>query len=327
METTPTICDVCLKLPTQTEMLTCTHGTNSLPRWKSEERHKRLKCITMVSEPAVTRGLRENTGIITSDDNIVVDTTSITTATTTALNASYAFDKGDIDRLISSETRPYCDTIHSPDRIYVTVDPDGGGLSKMSIASGYLVMTNPVIPTYTLVIIRLDSERTGNHRQQEDMLTQHISHIRKQKKFQNVSIIFVLENQTGFFHVRMENYIDKIPNAKIFFQNGGAKAGIKSSRNLKNKYIKCTEIMLSTNAIKWEISMVEILHRESILNELKDELMSYHCIGNTQPSAKTGMKIYNETRLINSIFLDNISMAFITLCYWSKKNTKYGTIH
>lgn len=294
-----TICEACLKLPTQAEMLACTHGTNRLPPWKSGERHKRLKRITMVGDTAA-RGLRENAGIIASDYNTV-------------------FDTENVNRLFSLKTRPHYETIHPPDRIYITADPDGGGLSRMSIASGYVVKSNPVIPDFTLIMTGLDLKHTENHLQQKDMLEKHIAHIRGQRIFQNVPIIFIPENQTGFFHTRMEEYILTIPNAKTLYQNGGKKAGIAKTQFITSDYVICVQNMLAKDMIKWEKTWVTcsekfVLNgREGVLNELREELLRYCYDDKNKLTGKIqGMQ-------------DDLYIAFAMLCYWSREVERPGS--
>lgn len=111
------ICEECRKLPTKQEMTNCTHG-NNLPPWKSYSKHKRNKTLSLALDSDGARGLRENAGVIGSDYQTVFDRAEV----------HKIFDK---PRLVN--------TLHSPPRLYMAVDPDAGGKSFMSIISGYVL--------------------------------------------------------------------------------------------------------------------------------------------------------------------------------------------
>jgi len=80
--------------------------------WKSRHKLKRLKVLYEGDE---ARGVRELIGVAASD-------------------FTPCFAKEDVDTLFEN---PLFVTEASPDAIYVTVDPNGGGASKMAISSGY----------------------------------------------------------------------------------------------------------------------------------------------------------------------------------------------
>lgn len=92
-------------------MIKCDHIEDTA-HWKNPHKLKRLKVLFEGDE---ARGLRELAGIAASD-------------------FTPCFAKEDIDTLYENPRRV---TLDSPDAIYVTVDPNGGGASKMAISSGY----------------------------------------------------------------------------------------------------------------------------------------------------------------------------------------------
>ncbi len=252
----------------------------------------------MVGDTAA-RGLRENAGIIVSDYNTV-------------------FDVENVNRLFSVKTRPYYTTLTPPSRIYITADPDGGGLSRMSIASGYVMKSNPVLPDFTLITLGLDLRHCKHHLDQDEMVKQHIEHIRSQKMFENVPIIFIPENQTGMFHTRMEQYISTVPNARVIHQNGGAKAGIRKDAYITSDYVICVQNMLAKNMIRWEQTWITSSEkyvqngREGVLNELRDELLRYCYDEHNKLTGKVqGMQ-------------DDLYVAFAMLLYWSREVERPG---
>jgi hypothetical protein len=92
-------------------MIKCDHIEDTA-HWKSRHKLKRLKVLYEGDE---ARGVRELIGVAASD-------------------FTPCFAKEDVDTLFEN---PLFVTEASPDAIYVTVDPNGGGASKMAISSGY----------------------------------------------------------------------------------------------------------------------------------------------------------------------------------------------
>lgn len=152
------ICDECKKLPTQAEMYACTHCGDRNPPWKSGERQKRLKTIALTVDTAA-RGLRENAGMITNDYNTV-------------------FSPLHVNPLFSRTNRPIHTTISPPSRIYVVVDPDGGGQSRMSVMSGYRLHNDSTKPPNCLVVRRGEGSGGLGRRRRRRGLRVHASALR-----------------------------------------------------------------------------------------------------------------------------------------------------
>ena len=130
-----TICAKC-KLLSRGDMTKCTHKTDILPQWKSGQRHERNKKLYEMDD--IGRGLRENAGIVTGDDNTV-------------------FDRKVLNDLFSHDTMPRYDNRRDvkPRAIYMMVDPDGDGESELAITSGFIVHSHPTVPAGTFVVRHL----------------------------------------------------------------------------------------------------------------------------------------------------------------------------
>ncbi len=120
------ICEDCGLLPHE-QMIKCNHVKDGA-HWKSSHRLKRLKCLYDGDE---ARGLRELGGI-----------------PATAFTA--CFQKKDIDTLFAN---PRYTTLARPDCLYITSDPNGGGASKMGMASGYFYENNLVVSFYFFFVL------------------------------------------------------------------------------------------------------------------------------------------------------------------------------
>lgn len=115
------VCDDCGLLPYE-EMIKCDHVPDGA-HWKNPHKLKRLKVLFEGDE---ARGLRELGGIA-------------------ATEFTACFQKRDIDTLWENPPRT---TRSAPDFLYITVDPNGGGASKMGMASGYFDGVDLVVSTH-----------------------------------------------------------------------------------------------------------------------------------------------------------------------------------
>jgi len=104
------VCDDCSRLDYE-QMIKCQHVEDTA-HWKNKTKLGRLQILFEGDE---ARGLRELGGIAASD-------------------FTPCFAKEYINTLFENEA---WNTIVSPEALYLTVDPNGGGASKMAIASGY----------------------------------------------------------------------------------------------------------------------------------------------------------------------------------------------
>ena len=108
------ICKSCRKLSKE-DQFKCNH-IQSGTHWLNDRKKKRLKRL-YASDPAA--GLRELVGLVTDDNDA-------------------CFDHLDIVETFALE---HIECVAAPKKIYVSVDPCGGGASRMAICSGYISET------------------------------------------------------------------------------------------------------------------------------------------------------------------------------------------
>ena len=104
------ICEECQRLPYE-DMIKCEHVPDGA-HWKSSYKRRRLNSLFAGDE---ARGLRELGGVIASD-------------------FTACFQKHDIEALFLNPVRT---TATMPRHVYISVDPNGGGMSKMGVVAGY----------------------------------------------------------------------------------------------------------------------------------------------------------------------------------------------
>lgn len=125
-------------------------------------------------------------------------------------------------------------------------------------------------------------------------------------------IIFVPENQTGFYHTRMEEYTRTIPLTYCIYEHGGPKAGIAKTQTLTADYVRRTVDYLSGNHFRFDAEWISSnghKHRNGragLLEELKLQLIRYG---------------YDERRKLggkyDGAFQDDLCIAFMMHTYWT----------
>lgn len=120
------VCDDCSRLPYE-QMMQCNHVEDGA-HWKNPHKLKRLKVLFEGDE---ARGLRELAGEIASD-------------------FTACFQKPDIDRLFNN---PIHYAKNMPECIYFSIDPNGGGPSKIGGVSGFFDGNDLVVSTLTGVVV------------------------------------------------------------------------------------------------------------------------------------------------------------------------------
>ena len=118
------ICKACLKLE-RTEQIKCNHIKNTA-HWLDQRKVKKLKALYAANPEDA---MREFQGLVVSD-------------------YTPCFHKLDIDRLFS---RPTAEVVAPPKQIVVACDPNGGGPSEMSMASGYYDKTGCLVVRYSVM--------------------------------------------------------------------------------------------------------------------------------------------------------------------------------
>ena len=104
------ICEDCRKLDRE-QRIQCNH-IKQTPPWLSQERTQKWKLISK-ADPATT--LREYAGVIEDD-------------------FKPCFPKDLLARMFSN---PSTESGHAPKYVFITADPNGGGISRLGVASGY----------------------------------------------------------------------------------------------------------------------------------------------------------------------------------------------
>jgi hypothetical protein len=284
------VCENCAKSQSADKMIQCVHMAHMEPPWKGGDRRDRIKQVSMEFGD-VARGLRETFGKVIGDDN-----------------RSFPQDK--IRALLGPEHQER--TCHNPSFIVMTIDPGAGGNSETAIASGYFLNEPQNRTCFTGVIVGLDAMRCKDHLIQEHMIIKHLNELRR--RFRDARIIVVPENQTGFFHTRIDEMIPTHPNCKVFHQTD-KKAGVCKTNIITSNYVHCMESVLHEDALAFDenwftTSMAKKNSTDHIRNmreSLRDELLRFGRDDKNKLTGKFGS------------FSDDKAIAIMMFFYWGTK--------
>ncbi len=286
-----TVCSECKKLP-EDQHEHCSHLDDTvLPPWKSKTRYKRSKILHTV-DTNKGRNARESMGIITDDYNAALITKLV-------------------KQTMNIATRRYHKIKRSPSRIYITIDPDGGGRSRLSVISAFVCTTNMEELPGTLVILSIDYRQCNDETEQDDVVKRVIEKLRSNRWLNKVPIILIPENQTGFTHRRMERNFNNHVNCRTFHEYNGTKAGVRKDSTKTKSYVIATNDMLQGGLIKfWDewFSVHANQHpggKEHMATSLEEEMLRY-CYDDKQ----------KLTGKINGM-QDDLYISFGMMCYFA----------
>lgn len=274
-------------------MIRCTHNHTQLPPWKNQARHQRTAALYKLDSAA--RGLRENMGVVTSTENA-------------------AFRKADVCHLLDAASMPRYESseAYRPDRIVVVADPDAGGHSELALVSGYFVGRHRTLPYGTFVVVGVDAKHCVDHIEQRRLVQDHIALVRVRPEYRQTPIVFVPENQTGFFHTLMQEYVAQLPGVRVLHEHGRPKAGICKTEELTKDYVHRALDTLGRRAICFDARWVSANGpqyaggRDGLLAELKLQLCRYGYDERGRLTGKYGGQ-----------FKDDLAIAFMMFVYWT----------
>jgi hypothetical protein len=281
------ICDNCMKLEDLAKKSLCNHMDHLLPKWKSADKHKKFAKMTAeIGDPG--RGLKENSGIVVDNQNKIFKREQINTV----FNMQHLLDTLD----------------PPPSRIFVAIDPDAGGKSTTSIVSGYPVfdkVDKDLISGF--VVTGIECKRTENHLIQNKFVEDHIIRLRNYVKFKDARIILIPENQTGYFHTRIEECGANHYNVMTLYQGGlsSKKPGVCKTPFITADYVTCALSNLDKVYFDKIIRTICPDYNTHVL-ELKTQMIRYERDEKGKITGKTGG------------FNDDLCIAFLMFLYWTR---------
>ena len=255
-----TVCRECKRLPEE-EHEKCTHLDDTvLPPWKSKVKYARSKILQSVDTNR-GRNARESMGLITGDYNQAL----------VSRNVKQTMDK---------DKRRYHRLTKSPNRLYITVDPDGGGRSRMSVISGFICRQDRDELPGTLVITSIDYKHCPDELQQDALIKQVVEKLREKPLLERVPIIIIPENQTGFCHRRIERNF-RFTNCRTFHEGNKEKPGVRKDATRTKDYVIACNDKMDGGLIKFWNEWFSVHAKEypngkeHVIDELRSEMLRY----------------------------------------------------
>lgn len=286
-----TVCKECKKLPEE-EHEKCTHLDDTvLPPWKSKVKYARSKILQSVDANR-GRNARESMGLITGDYNQALDTKYV-------------------KQTMDKDKRRYHVLKRSPERLYITIDPDGGGKSRMSVMSGFVCRQEQDELPGTLVITSIDFKQCNSELEQDDVIKRVYDRLRSCTFFEHVPIIIIPENQLGFTHRRIERNF-RFSNCRTFHENNKEKPGVRKDATKTKDYVIACNDMMEGGLVKFWNDWFSVYAKEFptgkeyVINELREEMLRY-CY---DEHGKLTGKINGSQ--------DDLYISYGMLCYFAK---------
>jgi hypothetical protein len=286
------ICDNCMKLQDPDKMSECTHMAYLEPPWKGGGRRERIKQLSLAFGDSA-RGIRENAGMV-ADSQV-----------------GKAFPLPLVRKLFGEEhlTR----SCKNPSFILMAIDPGAGGGSETAIISGYFLNEPWNRSCFTGVIVGVDAKKCSDHLIQENMIIGHLLELRR--RYPDARIIVVPENQTGYFHTRIDSMIPTRPNCVVFHQTD-KKAGVCKTSIITANYVQCLADALHEEAVAFDEDWftTTVTRKDAsdqikcIRDELKGELIRF---GFDEDNRKLTGKIGS--------FTDDKAIAAMMMFYWGRE--------
>jgi len=190
------------------------------------------------------------------------------------------------------------------------------------MVSGYFIYEEQNATVFTGVIIGIDAERTIDPVRQEQIVVQHIKSL--QMKYPRKKIVVVPENQTGFFHEYVKEWVAPMKDVQVLYQNGNSdKSGITKNSVITRSYVQCLQEAFAQKAIKFDanwftnsipltMNISKTLNADYYLGAMKDtlkgELLRY---GYDEKQKLTG-------KIKNTSFSDDRAIAFMMFFFWGR---------
>lgn len=206
------------------------------------------------------------------------------------------------------ETRKYVNVDFSPERIYIAIDPDGGGRSRLSVISGFICRGEKMkdqLPG-TLIITGIDFKQCNSELEQDDVVAEHIRKIRKNPLFKNTLLILIPENQTGFTHTRIERNFTGYQNVVTLHENMEEKPGVRKDPHKTKEYVICVNDKLKGGLIAFS---------KHWISSTKSDIGQDEGVGNKNQSNSIGHHRKEEKNANKEWVISELTGEMIRYCY------------
>ena len=278
------ICDACLAAKADS----CPHMAGNLPLWKSTARSELVKTL-MASDHQMW--LREQAGVITSRD-------------------IPAFDRISIEKAFLETSRvPVGKVVPEDARVYVAIDPSGGGFSLTAVVAGVID-----VKSKNMVLVGAAAEQVRSDADLEGFLNRFFSRLREVSSLAHATIVLIIETNYGgqVMASRITNICRPFPPIKVLAsEQQGAKVGVTTTDVVKERSRVDLQRLLRLETFNVVREGDLISTHAGVSTELRKQLVSFKFLQNERDPRKVTLTGKTKTES------DDLAMATMLLVFWT----------
>ena len=265
----------------------CPHMAAKLPSWKSVARGEMVKTLM---ENNKDMWLREQAGVITSRD-------------------TSAFDRPSIDACFLNRF-PILKLLAQDDRMYVSIDPSGGGFSQTACIAACVDAQ-----TKCLVVVAADGCAVTCDVELETYLRRFMEGLRT--RFPNTTIINITERNFGgsVMASRIAGIVSAFPPIRHVTGDTTThrRVGVVTTEVVKDRGRVDVQRLLRTEGLRFTEDDVFMSGNARVLPELREQLLGFKYVYSERPNGTVKASLSGKGYGKN----DDMVMALILLAYWS----------
>ena len=273
----------------EAKSLDCPHMAAKLPSWKSAARGELVKTLM---ENNKDMWLREQAGVITTRDTA-------------------AFDRASVDTCFAAANRfPILKLVPQDDRLYVSIDPSGGGFSQTACMAACVDAQ-----TKCFVVVAADGCAVTCDDELETYLRRFMEGLRT--RFPNTTIIQATEANYGgtVLASRIATIVSSYPPIRHVSGDNTThrRIGVFTTDVVKDRGRVDVQRLLRTEVLRFTEDAVFLSSNGRILEELREQLLAFKYVYTERPNGTVKAALSGKGYGKN----DDLVMALMLLAYWS----------
>ena len=265
----------------------CPHMASKLPSWKSAARGELVKTLMSNNKDM---WLREQAGVITTKDTA-------------------AFDRPCIDKAFG-ERFPFNLLTPQDDRMYVSIDPSGGGFSQTACMAACVDVASKCV-----VVTAADGSAPTNDFELEAFISSFFESLRA--RFPNITVVCIIENNYGgsIMASRIADMAARYPPVKIVSGDTTKhrRVGVKTTDVVKERGRVDVQRLLRTEALRFLHDGDFISSDARVLEELREQMLAFKYVYTEKANGTVKAALSGKGFSKN----DDLVMALMLLAFWS----------
>lgn len=266
----------------------CPHMAKNLPDWKSEGRAQMVKELMSGNKDMWQR---EQNGVITTRDTC-------------------AFDRPSVERFFARRC-PLASFVPQDDRVYISIDPAGGGFSNTALVAGAMDANSKLF-----VVLAADARAVTCDEELEVFLKSFLESMRCQNQLSSSLFVLIIERNFGgsVMASRIANIVATFPPLKVLSADDTKhrRMGTVTTDLVKERARVDLQRLLRMDIACLTCDSDFISNKRGIIGELRSQLLAFK-FQTVEKGEKTRTILSGKTFGGN----DDLCMAFLLLVYWS----------